>query len=51
MKKASKQMKTIKATGPNDIPIVAWKCLGKVEEIWITRLSNTILMTKKMLNE
>ena len=27
VRKALKQMKTGKATGPNDIPIEAWKCL------------------------
>ena len=51
MRKALKQMKTGKATGPDDIPIEAWKCLGKVREIWLTRLFNTILMTKKMPDE
>ena len=44
-------MKTGKATGSYDIPIEAWKCLGEVEELWLTRLLNKILMTKKMLDE
>ena len=37
--------------GLDDIPIEAWKCLGEVGEIWLTRLFNKILMTKKMLDE
>ena len=48
---ALKQMKTGKATGPDDIPIEAWKFLGKVGEVWLTRLFNKILMTKKMSDE
>ena len=33
------------------ILIEAWKCFGEVEEIWLTRLFNKILMTKKMPDE
>ena len=40
-----------KATGPDDIPIEAQKCLGEVGEIWLTRLFNKVLMTKKMPDE
>ena len=36
---------------PDGIPIEAWKCLGEVEVIWLTRLFNKILLTKKMLDE
>ena len=32
-------------------PIEAWKCLGEVGEIWLTRLFNKILMTKQMPDE
>ena len=46
MSKALKQMKTRKATSPYDILIEAWKCLGEVGEIWLTRLFNKILMTE-----
>ena len=51
MKKALKQMKTGKATSLDDIPIEAWKCLREVEEIWLTRLLNKIVMAKKMSDE
>ena len=44
-------MKIGNATGPYDIPIEVWKCLGEVWGIWIKRLFNKILMTKKMLDE
>ena len=33
MRKEIKQMKRRKATGLDDIPIEAWKCLGEVGEI------------------
>ena len=33
------------------LPIEAWKYLGEVEEIWLTRLFNKTLMTKSMLDE
>ena len=36
VRKALKQMKIGKATGPDDILIEAWKCLGEVGEIWLT---------------
>ena len=51
VRKALKQMKTGKATGLDDIPIEAWKCLGEVRAIWLTRLFNEILITKKMPDE
>ena len=51
VRKALKQMKKGKAMGPNDIPIEAWKCLGVVGEIWLTRLFIKILMIKKMPDE
>ena len=47
VKKALTQIKTIKATGSYDIPIKARKCLGEIEGIWLTRLFNKTLMTKK----
>ena len=41
-------MKTGRATSPDDIPIEAWKCLVEVVEIWLTKVFNKIIMTKKM---
>ena len=35
----------------DDILIKTWKCLGEVRGIWLTRLFNKLLMTKKMLDE
>ena len=52
MRKVLKQMKIgNKTTGPNGILIEAWKCLGENGGIWLTRLFNKILMTKKMSDE
>lgn len=36
---------------PGDIPIEAWKCLGVIGWVWLTRLLNKILRTKIMPNE
>ena len=51
MRKASKQMKIGNVTSLNDILIKASKCLGEIEGIWLTRIFNNILMTKKMPDE
>ena len=48
---ALKFMKNNKAVGPDDIPIEAWKCLGKVGITWLTNLFNLIMKTKKMPNQ
>ena len=48
---ALKFMKNNKAVGPDDIPIEAWKCLGKVAITWLTKLFNLIIDTKKMPNQ
>ena len=50
-KKELTPTKTGKAIGPDDIQIEAWKCLGENGGIWLTRLFNKILMTKKMSDE
>ena len=39
---ALKQMKTGKATGPDDIPIETRKYFGEVGEIWLAKLFNKI---------
>ena len=37
-----------KAMGPNNIPIEVWKCLGGKGIIWLTKLFNEILRSKRM---
>ncbi|GMQ01954.1 hypothetical protein CsSME_00048401 [Camellia sinensis var. sinensis] len=44
-------MKSNKALGPDDIPIEAWKCLGKKGVGWLTRLFSKILLTRNMPDE
>ena len=48
---ALKKIKSNKALGPDDIPIEAWKCLGKKGVAWLTRLFSKILSTKNRLDE
>ena len=48
---ALKKMKLNKALGLDDIPIEAWKCLGKKGIVWLTRLFSKILLTRKMPEE
>ena len=44
-------MKSNKALGPDDIPIEAWKCLGKKGVAWLTRWFCKILLTRNMPDE
>ena len=46
-----KKMKLNKALGLDDIPVEAWKCLGKKGIVWLTRLFSKILLTRKMPEE
>ena len=48
MKKALAGMKKGKAMGQDGIPVAAWKCLGKIGWIWLTKFFNKILRTKEM---
>ena len=48
---ALKKMKSIKALGPDDIPIEGWKCLDNKGVAWLTRLVSKILLTKIMPDE
>ncbi|CAL5326839.1 unnamed protein product [Camellia sinensis] len=48
---ALKKMKSNKALGPDDIPIEAWKCLGKKGVAWLIRLFSKILLTRNMPDE
>lgn len=43
--------KAMGAMGPDGILIEAWKCIGEVGRVWLTRLFNEILRTKKMPDE
>ena len=51
VKMALKRMKNGKATGPDDIPAEAWKCLGEegVDLLW--NLMSKIFMQEKMPDE
>ncbi len=51
VKMALKRMKNGKATGPDDIPVEAWKCLGEegVDLLW--NLMSKIFMQEKMPDE
>ena len=51
MEIAFKKMKSNKASGPDDIPIEAWKYLGKKGVAWLIRLFSKILLTRNMLDE
>ena len=48
---AVKRMKSGRAVGPNNIPVEAWKCLGEVAVVFLTRLCNKILESEKMPDE
>ena len=37
--------------GPDGIPIEVWKCVGEQGIIWLIKLFNGILRSKKMLDE
>jgi hypothetical protein len=51
VKEALKKMKTIKALGPDDIPIEVWICLGDITIVWLTKLFNIIFRSNKMPDE
>jgi len=40
-----------KAVGPGNILIEVWKCLGDRGFVWLTKLFNEIMKTKKMSDE
>ena len=48
VKEALKKMKLKKATGPDEVPIEVWKCLGERGVIWLTTLFNKIWTCNKM---
>lgn len=48
VRKAMRKMKRGKAVGPDSIPIESWKCLGKMEVTWLTKLFSMILGGERM---
>ena len=50
VKNALRRMKKGKAVGPDKFPEV-WKCMGKIEIEFLTRLFNRLLMGEQMPEE
>ena len=48
VREALKKMKGGKTLGPDGIPIEVWKAMGEKGVMWLARLFNSILKTKKM---
>ena len=51
VKNAVRRMKKGKALGPDEFPVKAWKCMGKMGIKILTRLFNRLLMAKRMPEE
>jgi hypothetical protein len=51
VKEALRRMKGGKAMGPDGIPIEAWRGLGDVAIVWLTKLFNLIFRSNKMPEE
>jgi len=51
VREALKMMSSGKAVGPDNIPIEVWKSLGDRGIVWLTKLFNGIIRTKKMSDE
>lgn len=51
VKTALKRMDHGKAVGPDEIPIEVWKCIEEKGILWLTKLFNEILRSKKMPDE
>ena len=51
VKNALRSMKKGKAVGPDELPVEAWKCMGKIEIKFLTRLFNRLLMGERMPEE
>ena len=51
VKEALKRMKGGKAMGPDGIPIEAWRGLGDIAIVWLTKLFNLIFRSNKMPEE
>uniref|UniRef100_A0A1S4BTZ2 Reverse transcriptase domain-containing protein n=1 Tax=Nicotiana tabacum TaxID=4097 RepID=A0A1S4BTZ2_TOBAC len=48
---ALRRMSRGRATGPDEIPVEFWKCMGKSGGEWLSRLFNAIFRTKRMPDE
>ncbi|KAK3565903.1 hypothetical protein QTP86_020316 [Hemibagrus guttatus] len=51
VRKALKRMKSGKAVGPDDIPVVVWKCLGEAAVEFLASLFNRVLEIERMPEE
>ncbi|KAM0884725.1 hypothetical protein ACQ4PT_030802 [Festuca glaucescens] len=51
VKEALRRMKGGKAMGPDGIPIEAWRGLGDIAIVWLTKLFNLIFRSNKMPEE
>ena len=51
VKNALRRMKKDKAVGPDDLPVEVWKCMGKMEIKFLTRVFNRLLMGEWMPEE
>jgi len=51
VREALKRMSSGKAVDPDNIPIEVWKSLGDRGIVWLAKLFNEIMRTKKMLDE
>uniref|UniRef100_A0A1S4B021 Craniofacial development protein 2-like n=1 Tax=Nicotiana tabacum TaxID=4097 RepID=A0A1S4B021_TOBAC len=49
--RALRRMSSGRATGPDEIPVEFWKCMGRSGVEWLTRLFNAIFRTKRMPDE
>ena len=51
VKNALRRMKKGKAAGPDELSVEVWKCMGKMEIKFLTRLFNRLLMGERMPEE
>ena len=51
IKNALSKIKNAKALRPDAIPIEVWKGLEKIGAMWLTKLFNNIVATKRMLDD
>ncbi|KAK3516882.1 hypothetical protein QTP70_028199, partial [Hemibagrus guttatus] len=51
VRKALKRMKSVKAVGPDDIPVEVWKCVGEAAVEFLTSLFNGVLESERMPEE
>ena len=51
VKNTLRRMKKGKAVGPDELPVEAWKCMGKMRIEFLIRLFNRLLMGERMPEE